>query len=262
MFTYCLYWTQYSCNFLVYAARSDQYRKAYLDFLVDMRNKILYRGNRKDNFDSSAILFVDKSILPPKLLQFYEHHPRFMIVNSNPSKSKKSVRFDMKNIQKDNNIHIRRSLSSFNDGKYDRTTNANTGTFYDHGESPKMNVRIHFPKKGNNNKQQSIIIANPIGESDKNQIAIGRRNSDSKLDNYVKLEGVKMKMNMNDMRGNFLDKRYFETHQRSREDFSIAVNVESIIAFPDTADLDMKNAKCKKLRDDIKSCTNHSNNIS
>ena len=29
---YCLYWSQYSLNFFIYAARSDQYRKAYLYF--------------------------------------------------------------------------------------------------------------------------------------------------------------------------------------------------------------------------------------
>ena len=30
---YALYWLQYSLNFFIYAARSDQYRKAYLFFL-------------------------------------------------------------------------------------------------------------------------------------------------------------------------------------------------------------------------------------
>ena len=29
----CLYWLQYSLNFFIYAARSDQYRKAYIFFL-------------------------------------------------------------------------------------------------------------------------------------------------------------------------------------------------------------------------------------
>ena len=150
MFTYCLYWTQYSCNFIVYAARSDQYRKAYYDFLMDMWNKIFYLGHKRNTLDSSAILFVDKSILPPKLLQFYAHNPRFMEVNSNLSKSKKSVRFDMKNIQKDNDIHIQRSLSSFKDGKYDKTTRPSMATVDDHGVSSNMNVRIHFPTKGFN----------------------------------------------------------------------------------------------------------------
>ena len=31
--THCLYWLQYSLNFVIYAARSEQYRKAYLFFL-------------------------------------------------------------------------------------------------------------------------------------------------------------------------------------------------------------------------------------
>ena len=30
---YCVYWIQYSFNFFLYALRSDQYRKAYLDYL-------------------------------------------------------------------------------------------------------------------------------------------------------------------------------------------------------------------------------------
>ena len=34
---YCLYWSQYSLNFFIYAARSDQYRKAYLYFLQTVK---------------------------------------------------------------------------------------------------------------------------------------------------------------------------------------------------------------------------------
>ena len=135
----------------------------------------------------------------------------------------------MRNIQKTNGIRIQRSLSSFNDGKYDRTTDAKTGTFDDHGKSPKMSVRIHFPRKGNNIRQQAIMIANPIGEFDKNQIAIRRRNSDSKLDSYIKFEGIEM--NINEIKRTNLDETTVAIHQTTREEFSIAVNFESNIAF-------------------------------
>ncbi len=30
----CIYWVQYSFNFFIYALRSDQFRKAYLDYLA------------------------------------------------------------------------------------------------------------------------------------------------------------------------------------------------------------------------------------
>ena len=153
----------------------------------------------------------------------------------------------MMNIQKNNDIHIQRSLSSLNDGKYDRTTDARMGTFYDHGKSHKMNIRIHFPTNGNNIRQQSIIIANSIGENDKNRIAIRRRNSDSKLDSYIKFEGIEMNMNINDIRRKNLDETKVAIHQTTREEFSIAVKVESIIAFPGTEDPHISNGKCKKL---------------
>ena len=31
--SYCLYWSQYSLNFFIYAARNKQYRRAYIYFL-------------------------------------------------------------------------------------------------------------------------------------------------------------------------------------------------------------------------------------
>ena len=36
---YFLYWLQYSLNFFIYEARSDQFRKAYLFFLLSVNNK-------------------------------------------------------------------------------------------------------------------------------------------------------------------------------------------------------------------------------
>ena len=33
LLTYCIYWLQYSANFFIYAARSEDYRKAYCGFL-------------------------------------------------------------------------------------------------------------------------------------------------------------------------------------------------------------------------------------
>ena len=35
---FCLYWLQYSLNFFIYAARSEQYRKAYSYFIWKVLN--------------------------------------------------------------------------------------------------------------------------------------------------------------------------------------------------------------------------------
>ena len=36
LFAFCIYWLQYSLNFFIYAARSEQYRRAYLFFLKEV----------------------------------------------------------------------------------------------------------------------------------------------------------------------------------------------------------------------------------
>ena len=42
-----LYWFQYSANFFIYAARSDQFRKAYLFFFSSVRMKSTYHFSIK-----------------------------------------------------------------------------------------------------------------------------------------------------------------------------------------------------------------------
>ena len=37
LIAFCIYWFQYSLNFFIYAARSEQYRKAYKYFLLEVR---------------------------------------------------------------------------------------------------------------------------------------------------------------------------------------------------------------------------------
>ena len=39
---YCLYWFQYSINFFIYAARCEQYRKAYKYFLIHVNIQFIY----------------------------------------------------------------------------------------------------------------------------------------------------------------------------------------------------------------------------
>ena len=40
---FCLYWLQYSLNFFVYAARSEQYRKAYSYFLNRVKKNFIFK---------------------------------------------------------------------------------------------------------------------------------------------------------------------------------------------------------------------------
>ena len=42
---YCLYWFQYSINFFIYAARCEQYRKAYKYFLKNVNISLKIRHN-------------------------------------------------------------------------------------------------------------------------------------------------------------------------------------------------------------------------
>ena len=37
---YCLYWFQYSVNFIIYIVRSEQYRKAYIFFLCSIKGNL------------------------------------------------------------------------------------------------------------------------------------------------------------------------------------------------------------------------------
>ena len=38
----CIYWLQYSLNFIIYAARIEQYRKAYILFLGEVNVKLFF----------------------------------------------------------------------------------------------------------------------------------------------------------------------------------------------------------------------------
>ena len=71
---FCIYWSQYSLNCLVYAVRSDQYRKAYASFLmmvfgsvkrIHVRFKSCFTRRKVTN--TTAFLYIEKSIFPSRL---------------------------------------------------------------------------------------------------------------------------------------------------------------------------------------------------
>ena len=68
---FCIYWSQYSLNCLVYAIRSDQYRKAYVSFLwmvfgtlksFYISTKRCFRKKKITN--TTAFLYIERSIFP------------------------------------------------------------------------------------------------------------------------------------------------------------------------------------------------------
>jgi len=58
---FCLYWLQYSSNFLIYAARCDQYQKAYLYFLRALKGCICGTAEWQT---TTTFLIVNRQMLP------------------------------------------------------------------------------------------------------------------------------------------------------------------------------------------------------
>ena len=71
---FCIYWSQYSLNCLVYAVRSDQYRKAYASFLMMVfgtakRFYVRFRScfTSRKFANTTAFLYIERSIFPSPL---------------------------------------------------------------------------------------------------------------------------------------------------------------------------------------------------
>lgn len=67
---FCLYWLQYSLNFFIYAARSEQYRKAYVYFLWKV--KVFICGYKEETSTTTALFYVNKKMLPTLLKNYAE----------------------------------------------------------------------------------------------------------------------------------------------------------------------------------------------
>lgn len=77
-FFYCLYWTQYCINFVVYAALSKQYRKAY-KFYLGTFWLLHFGGKAKVNQKRGhARVFIDRAILPFRLQEVYDNMDQYM----------------------------------------------------------------------------------------------------------------------------------------------------------------------------------------
>lgn len=65
---FCLYWSQYSLNFVVYAARSEQYRKAYIAFLKMVKETMTIIETQQNEITmSKPSIVIDKNLLPRDL---------------------------------------------------------------------------------------------------------------------------------------------------------------------------------------------------
>ena len=58
---FCLYWLQYSVNFVIYAARCEQYRKAYMYTLKAVNNHFRF-GKVMDNKAKSLFTGLEKHL--------------------------------------------------------------------------------------------------------------------------------------------------------------------------------------------------------
>ena len=63
---FIIYWNQYSLNFIIYSARSEQYQKAYLGFLKSLKHWICGRSEARRLTSTGAVL-IDKALVPNEL---------------------------------------------------------------------------------------------------------------------------------------------------------------------------------------------------
>ena len=76
---FCIYWSQYSLNCVVYAVRSDQYRKAYVCFLRMLLDNIrrlmmtprLWLQRKQQMTNTNAFIYIERSVLFSPLNSLY-----------------------------------------------------------------------------------------------------------------------------------------------------------------------------------------------
>ena len=213
--TYCLYWTQYSFNFLIYAARSDQYRKAYYDFLKMMCFKLSHVGHPK--LSKSTIMLVDRSLMPARLLEFYAQNNDCFNLNNSIRKMNKSTWFDLLENQRNEDIHDFGTTSIGDLGKCSGNYQMILPTISE------INVRMHLPRRSA--KQCPVLIATS------RQFAISRkaerRSSDSRIDNFVEIQNYPINVDNESMDYSKNTKKYFK-RQQTHENFSIAIDVSNL----------------------------------
>ena len=177
MTIYCIYWTQYSFNFVVYALRNDQYRKAYYDFLLVIWNWAFYPNQQM--LDDSVVLIVNKSILPPKLLEFYARLPNEIHPEKDLSKTTTSLHLEM--IQSQDSYDSPNYKVSKFDSKIPALIENDTFTkSCNKITSPKINVKMDLPLS--KSQQRSIVIDSSKGG---HYGKCNRRNSDTKISDYI-----------------------------------------------------------------------------
>ena len=223
MAIYCIYWTQYSFNFIVYALRNDQYRKAYYDFLLVIWNVTFYPNQQI--LDDSVILIVNKSILPPKLLEFYARFPIEIHPERDVSKTTTSLHLEMIHSQ-DSYDTPNYKVSKFDSKipaliEYDInacTTNCNNIT------SNKVNVRMDLPIS--KRRQRPIVIDSSKGGHDGK---CKRRNSDTKISNYINFGTQNINIDESSRMSKRGNSNHFKDLEKNLEQLSVSINVESIL---------------------------------
>lgn len=177
-------------------------------------------------FSKSAIVFVDRSLLPARLLEFYAQKIDRFNANDSVPKFNKSVWFD---------LPINLPNEHFNDcdttfigdlgkcsGKYRMTLPNTTGL---HTMGSRINLRMHVPR--GNVTQCPIIIATAEGLPTDNKIR--RRSSDSKIKNFMEVGKHPISLDAENPNYSEIGKKRHKNNQ-AQEEFSIAINMKTIVS--------------------------------
>ena len=74
---FLIYWSQYTINFIIYAACSKQYRRAYIMVLRLTHNRIkgCFKRHKPVGVRGKmeAVVYIERTLLPRKIYQFYKY---------------------------------------------------------------------------------------------------------------------------------------------------------------------------------------------
>ena len=183
--------------------------------------KISHVGQEK--LSKPAIVFVDKSLLPARLLEFYAQNNDNFNLDNSIKKINKSAWFDLPVNHLDGHLLDYGTTSIGDLGKCSGNYQMILPTFTDiPNMSANINLRMHIPR--GNAAQCPLIIA-----TSRNYAAgrkARRRSSDSRIKNFIEIG--RHPINRDDEKVNYSkSKKKFES-QKIPEHFSIAIDLNTV----------------------------------
>ena len=184
----------------------------------------MHMGETK--FSKSAIVFVDRSLLPAKLLEYYAQKIDCLNANDSVQKLNKSVWFDLPPHYPNEHLYDL-DTTSIGDlgkcsGKYRMTLPCTTGL---NAMSSRINLRMHVPR--GKVAQCPIIIATSCGLSRDKKTR--RRSSDSRIKNFMEVGKHPINLDAENPNQSENGKKRYKNNQE-QEEFSIAINMKTIFS--------------------------------